>query len=271
MEPILDLVAVVYNAPDETEAFLASLNKVDVPFTCTLIDNNSPDPRILSLLIDWQAQKKPKNMIDRSIIFKEQNVGYARACNLGASKGKARYLALLNCDTEFIYGNTSKIIDLFEEDSSIGIIGPLTYGSDGKITHGGIFKDTNSGRDLHRGWMVDVNIAGDAVKDTCDVPTVSGATYFARRSMWDELTTCPLYREAAGDSVEGAFLPTPHFYEETWCSYHARAHDYRVVYLGSAEMIHQWHRSSPIGSVSLEPAESMFRDACKVHGIELTF
>jgi hypothetical protein len=81
-----------------------------------------------------------------------------------------------------------------------------------------------------------------------DVPTVSGATYFFRRRMWDAVDVTVRCTARSLLDAEGAFLPTRHFYEETYCSYHARLHDWRVVYLGTAKMIHLWHRSSTVGS-----------------------
>jgi hypothetical protein len=102
-----------------------------------------------------------------------------------------------------------------------------------------------------------------------DAVTVSGSAYFVKRHVWDELTECPHFAWA---EAEGAFLPTRHYYEETWCSYHAISHGYRIVYYGLATMIHQWHRSSRIGTVEKLVPESrtLFEEACHRHNIELT-
>lgn len=267
MEPVIDLVAVSYQAPVETQRFLDSLQYVDVPFTFTVVDNNSPDDNVRDVLrVAPGLLRDNPNCVSWNLTFSTENAGYARACNSGATQGNAPYLALLNSDVEFTPTVVSDVVKYFNAHPDAGVVGPRTTDSDDRLTHAGILRHSN-GRDQHRGWK---EHDSGQYNDVLDVPTVSGATYFVRRATWDELTDCPLYQSSAPDA-EGAFLPTQHFYEETFCSYHALAHGWRVVYLGTAHMLHQWHRSSPIGSVSLAPAEEYFRSACADHGIELTF
>ncbi len=69
----------------------------------------------------------------------------------------------------------------------------------------------------------------------------------------------------------GAFLPTPHYYEETWCSYFARHLGYNVVYDGSVSIGHSWHKSSAVGGEAdskFKESQSIFRKACDYMGIE---
>lgn len=266
-EPVIDLVAVAYNAPAETARFLESLGKVGVPFTLTIIENHSPDPQVQIVLEKWREQVTAiPECIGYMVLHQDTNLGYARACNLGASLGHAQYLALLNCDIAFKEGCVQTIIDYFDTNPDAGVIGPRTTTTDGRLTHAGIIRNPN-GRDQHRAWL---HPDGPAYQDTLSVPTVSGATYFVRRTAWDELTACPFFQETA-PGASGAFLPTRHFYEETWCSYHARAHGWDVVYLGATKMIHEWHKSSPVGSIPMHAAEEQFRKACAHHDIELSF
>lgn len=267
MQPVVDLVACAYQASTETEAFLRSLGHVAHPFTLCVIENSSPDDTVREVLKGpaLDAVRNLPNCVDATIVFNDENVGYARAINQGVSLGGAPYVAALNCDIEFLEDDAcSKVIAFMEREPDVGVVGPRTVTSDGRLTHAGIFYEN---RDVHRQWLVQDN---PSVWDVHDVPTVSGATYFVRRSMWEQLTDCYLYRQVAPDA-EGAFLPTRHFYEETWCSYHARAHGWRVVYLGTAKMIHQWHKSSPVGSQPLGEAEELFRTACAAHEIELSW
>lgn len=270
MKPEIDLVAVAYEAPTETARFLSSVvSNVDVPFTLTVIENNSPDPRVRDVLRDYFDGYMSKNpcLVSFQIDFSAENIGYARGCNKGATYGVAPYIGLLNCDVEFTPRSVSEILAFFNANPDVGVVGPRTTDEHGRLTHGGIFANSVTGRDEHRFWLAhDYGQASDVV----NVPTVSGATYFARRTMWKELTECVDYQSVAPDA-SGAFLPTKHFYEETWCSYHARAHKWRVVYLGTVSMVHQWHRSSPVGSILMDDAEDCFRKACATHGIELAW
>lgn len=262
--PVLDLVAVAYEAPEETEAFLASLRHVDVPFTLTIIDNASPNEAVRSAIqCNLHTVQARDHCRSARYVFNTKNVGYARAVNQGMKMGSAPYAAILNCDTEFLPEGVSKLVAHFMSHESVGVIGPRTFDSAGRITHAGIITTAARPRNHHRGWL---SPDPDSYQDTLSVNTVSGATYFVRRSMWDELSACADYLRAA-PTAEGAFLPTPHYFEETFCSYHARHHGWEVIYLGAAAMIHQWHRSSPVGSMAMEGAQRQFHDACAQHGI----
>lgn len=269
-ENLIDLVAVAYNAPDELTHFLESvLSSVSFPFTFRLIDNNSPDQTVRDIMFEYEeAMYSNPFCVKSEFIRSYENQGYARAINQGISLGSAPYAAALNCDIEFYPGVVNSIVKAFQRPDydKVAVIGPKTVDRMNRLTHGGIF---NHGvNDQHRAWQ-QVDRPGLA-DDVVDVPTVSGATYFMRRDIWNELAHCPLYRGVAPDAT-GAFLPTRHFYEETWYSYHARAHGYTVKYHGDIKMMHSWHKSSPIGSISLSEAEIYFRRAAAAHQIELSW
>lgn len=265
-EPLLDLVAVTYEAPRETGAFLASLKHIDVPFRLTVIDNASPSETVRQTILTG-LPSTAGNCLGATYIFNDENVGYARAINAGmlAWPDPAPYAAILNADVEFLPSESIQAVtDHFEHFPYVGIIGPRTMDDRGRFTHAGIVNTKLKPRNHHRGWLEFDN--GTQYRDIRNVNTVSGATYFVRREMWDQLTKCPLYQEAA-PGAEGAFLPTKHFYEETFCSYHARYHGWRVVYFGETAMIHKWHRSSPVGSQNFNVPREQFMEACRIHRI----
>ena len=99
--------------------------------------------------------------------------------------------------------------------------------------------------------------------------SVSGSALFTKRSVWDEMHDCEIFLELFPDAI-GSFILTQHFYEETGYNYHVQSHGYEVWYLGSAEMIHEWHKSSPPGTQSkhIEKSRSTFREFCDAHGID---
>lgn len=264
--PLLDLVAVAYEAPVETGAFLRSLEHLDVPYRLTIIENHTPGDAVLDAI----RKNAPD---DAFIVCNTQNLGYARAVNQGMAMwaNPAPYAAILNCDVQFLPGERiSAIIEHFEANPSVGVIGPRTRTSAGKLTHAGIVTTAVRPRNHHRGWMEHDRGQYD---DTLEVNTVSGATYFVRTGMWRDLTDCEDYQKASrascGDGAAGAFLPTPHFFEETFCSYHARQHGWKVVYLGGVAMIHEWHRSSTPGAQNFLVPQTMFHRACIMCGIDL--
>lgn len=81
---------------------------------------------------------------------------------------------------------------------------------------------------------------------------------------------CEVYQQLH-PGVGGAFLPTTHYYEETWYCYHVASHGYKVMYFGEAEMVHRWHKSSAQGGWAdrqMPISRAQFRAACDAHGIE---
>ena len=201
------------------------------------------------------------------------NIGYARAANFVIRNAREcmdsdpAVIAIFNADTRFIdRGCVDSCIDLLMSNDDVAVVGPMQRDSAGKITHAGIV-GTNS-KPIHRGWMSNYP---DQYRDITDAVSVSGSAYFIKTSVWDEMTACPLYIQAAPSAL-GAFLPTQHYYEETFCSYHVREHGYRVLYNGEAEMIHEWHKASEVNGevdVKIMPeSKKLFEHACNLHRIE---
>jgi GT2 family glycosyltransferase len=267
------LVVVTYSQPQALMNFLLSLEKfADVPLTLTVINNNSQNGQLTHITKKWRWNNgSTRQLLVNYSYVNQGNVGYAKACNQGAVLGSAPYLLLLNDDVMFTAGCLSKLTAHFERPDyeHVGILGPRQVASTGKLTHAGIVRE--AGRDRHRFWLApDMGQANDEL----DVPTVAGSVYAIRRETWAELTACPVYQQVS-DGAVGAFLPTPHYYEETWCSYHARDHGWSVRYQGDVAFIHEWHRSSPVGGDAetkhFSVSEQMFRDACTAHDIDLEF
>jgi glycosyltransferase involved in cell wall biosynthesis len=199
------------------------------------------------------------------------NVGYAAACNFAAAQGTGDIIGLLNADVWMTTDDVRRIEAAFQEDAEVAIIGPKQRNEQNFITHAGIVGSPTSPE--MRGWR-EHDPTDHLYRDRVSCVTVSGSAYFIRRSTWQELTECPTYRStvaAMGSTgIPGAFLPTKHYYEETWCSYHARAHDWKVVYEGGVSIGHTWHASSPVGSLAdqqFETSRKAFRGACARHNI----
>lgn len=199
------------------------------------------------------------------------NVGYATACNFMAAHSHNDIIGLINAD---VWMSTQDVADIqiaFDSDPSISILGPKQRNEENRIVHAGIIGSNI--HPLHRGWQ-NIDTYDQEFREQTDCVTVSGAAYFIRRQVWDELTGCPIYKDYTQNQLNytgilGAFLPTPLYYEETWCSYHARAHGHRVVYDGRISIGHTWHASSPRGSQShkMEVSRGLFRAICDAHSI----
>lgn len=253
----IDLVVVNYKTYNLIDNFISSYRKFKPKkhdSRLILIDNES-DPVELDHL--------DKDGLDE-VVSLVSNIGYSGACNYGASLGDSDYVAFLNSDTEFVDDKcVDYCVDFMESHLDVAVVGPLQYSSDGVITAGGIFGTHDA--PFQRGWK-SKNLK--QCRDTKEAVTVSGSAFFLRRSVWDEMQECEIYRSCF-PLASGGLPPFPHFYEETLYCYHVFAHGYKCFYLGEGEMIHQWHQSSPVGSQNenFEVGRKGFREFCDKHGI----
>ena len=246
---MIDLCVINYNTRPLLERFLnvlhSDVDSVNRAWNLRIADNDSGDDSV-----EWLMSNYSSYFI--SDVYLNPNIGYSAACNQLASFGSSDVIALLNADTWMTSKDISDIDLIFQNNPDIHILGPKQRDENGFITHAGIV-GTNV-QPKHRGWReYDPNDV--LFKDRIECVTVSGSAYFVRRSVWNAMTNNPKYRELYPDAV-GAFLPTPHYYEETWCSYFARHLGYNVVYDGSVSVGHSWHASSPKPGEGISEADS---------------
>lgn len=261
----VDLCVVNFNTYNKLVRLCAELATDDSDpdlYTLLVADNGSIDNSVQML-----EASTPQNI--SKVVFND-NIGYASACNQLAAMGSAPIVGLLNSD---VWLNTKKlrhIISAFEEYPEIAILGPKQLDERNHITHAGIEGDETTARP--RGWKI-ADPKDRKFKELKEMVSVSGSAYFVRREIWDELTNCPIYQEVPvvkQNPHKGAFLPTPHYYEETFCSYHARAHGYKVFYDGRVSIGHSWHASHAQGSKydrMMTISKKLFQAACDSHGI----
>jgi GT2 family glycosyltransferase len=124
IKPILSIIIINYNLEEEInnclDSLLKTLDKVEKlshSFEIIIVDNNSPH-KSLSLL---EEKYKSENIY---FFYSEKNLGFGKGCNLGASKAKGEFLLFLNPDTIVEEDIFTSIINLFNSEKKIGIIGP---------------------------------------------------------------------------------------------------------------------------------------------------
>ena len=225
-----------------------------------IADNGSIDDSV-----DWLRFNQSRYHIDKLKL--NDNIGYSAACNQLAALGDSDTIALVNADIWADSRSIYEIDKIFQEDKKVHILGPKQRDENGYITHAGII-GTNT-QPKHRGWR-EHDPEDHLYRDRVDCVTVSGSAYFVRRDVWNALSNDLEYKEMFPDST-GAFLPTPHYYEETWCSYFARHRGYNVAYDGTVSIGHSWHKSSPVGGEADKKfaiSREIFRKACDTIGIE---
>lgn len=263
MKATVDCVVTNYRTPGDLARFLHSYvevaGEVDAHLSIMNVHPNDADVEVARDFIRSSAACH-----DATHVLTPANIGYGRSCNLAATHGHGSVLAFFNADTELRPGVLEECASALLAVPAWGVLGPRQVNDRNQLTHAGLF--ASEGGQWERGWKEPDSGQYSDVVDTAY--SVAGSAYFIKRTVWDELTACPIFQR--NTPALGAFLPTQHYFEETWCSVHARAHGAKVVYYGLATMIHNWHRASRIGEAEIHtPAsKAMFDDACRFHNIQ---
>lgn len=278
----IDLCVINYNTRDKLQRFLdvlhADYRETDPKvWNLHIADNGSTDDSV-----DWLKENFESYDIDT--IHTNENIGYAGAANDLAWAGSGDVIAILNADVWMSTTQVRSIRQAFQ-DPEVAILGPKQRDEQGRITHAGIIGTHTAPR--HRGWR-EPDPMDTKYRFTDEVVTVSGSAYFVRRNVWDELTNNEEYnlmlKEFRARSLvtdqpmkgtrrgeyPGAFLPTRHYYEETWVSYFAHHLGHKVVYDGRISIGHSWHASSEVGGHAdqlFHESKQIFVAACDHFGI----
>ncbi len=174
-----------------------------------------------------------------TLLPQADNLGFTRSSNLGLAVASGRHFLLLNPDTEILPGALAEMVAYLDAHPDVGIVGPHTLNTDG--THQstrrrfptlatGLFESTwlqpfAPPGVLRRYYAAD--IPNDAV---ADVDWVQGSALMARRQVWEQI----------GDLDEGYVMYAE---ELDWCR-RAKDAGWRVVYLGTARILHHGGRSA---------------------------
>jgi|YelNatPaOPRAMG01_1025707.scaffolds.fasta_scaffold06747_8 GT2 family glycosyltransferase len=118
----ISFIIINYNLAEEIENCLNSiLDKINtkrkITYEIIIVDNNSPDKALPNI-----EKKFSKDNI--KFYYLEENIGFGKGCNFGFSKAHGEYICFLNPDTIIKEDIFPSIINLFEGDKSIGIVGP---------------------------------------------------------------------------------------------------------------------------------------------------
>lgn len=190
-----------------------------------------------------------------------QALGYGAALNLGISAlpSRAEIVCCLNADVEMLEPD-EPVLDLFEDDPDLAVVGPRQVDAHWRIVHGGIVAhDDGTEWDLdlrHRCWKQRLVDVAELTAPTFEVPTVAGSVLYVRRSDLASIGGWPTW--------------TRFYYEDTYLCYALRARSRRVLYTGSVTWTHL-HERSPIGDRGrrMREAQRAFVRECRRAGIPL--
>ncbi|MEO7425075.1 MAG: glycosyltransferase family 2 protein [Fibrobacteria bacterium] len=123
--PQISIVIVTWNSQQVLRDCVSSLFALvpEETFELLLVDNASKDGDYLD------AYSMRSNV---RVIRNQDNLGYAKAVNIGLRAATGEYHLILNPDMVFLSNPFPKLIAGLQTNPEIGAIAPLLYGSDGK-------------------------------------------------------------------------------------------------------------------------------------------
>lgn len=250
----ISILYVYYNVPDEIRESIKSIKHVIDGFSYEIIivDNNSPKelPEI---------REK-----DLTVIRNKTNKGFGKAVNQAARKASGEYLAIINPDTVLYRNSLSKLIEMLEKNTKIGVVGPKMVNPKGETL------PTISGKPLLPGALIAFSFINKLFpknklsknywltnidrKKTQSVDTIGGACLVIRRDLFAKLKGFD----------ERFFM----YFEEADLCLRIKSLGYDVVYYPKAKILHLVGRSvTDKDWIRKKYQESRFKFFRKYHGL----
>ncbi len=156
------------------------------------------------------------------VVHNKNNKGFVGACQQGGALARGEFILLLNNDTQVRTGYLSKMLEIFDNDEKVALVGSKLIYPDGRLQEAGgiIFNDASG---CNYGRLQDPSLPHfnqDREVDYC-----SGASLMIRTVLW---------RHWGGFDERYA----PAYYEDTDLCFTARSKGYKVMYCHASQVIH---------------------------------
>ena len=122
---MVSVIIVSWNASDYLLRCLQSLSR-DVcrfPVEIIVVDNASSDGSV---------ERVEELFPEVRLIRNSENLGFARASNLGVAVSRGRYLCFINSDVEVRNDCVTRLVTFCEGNPEVGMVGPGIIGRDGR-------------------------------------------------------------------------------------------------------------------------------------------
>jgi GT2 family glycosyltransferase len=254
----LSIIIVSWNVSDLLAACLESI----------LSRSGADAPRIEIVVVDSASTDNTVPLITARfpqvrLLPQADNLGFVRCNNIGLAAAQGRHLLLLNPDTEIIGDALAQMVAFLDANPDVGIVGPHTLNTD-RTTQStrrrfpsvalAFFESTWLQPLAPRSMLDHFYVNGPPDSAVLDVDWVQGSALMAHRAVYEQI----------GGLDEGFVM----FSEELdWCR-RAKDAGWRVVYLGSASIVHHGGRSTDqvIAQRHIYFQQSKLRYYRKYHG-----
>lgn len=235
----------VQNAPVDLSIIIVSWNVRDYVARCLetipagaggygyeviVVDSASTDgtPEMLRERFPWVR-----------LMAQPVNVGFTAGNNIGLRAAGGRFLMLLNPDTDVIGNALARLAAYMEANPDVGAVGPHTLNTDGSTqssrrrfpTLATAFLESTPLQKIAPRRVLDrYYVNGPPDDAVLDVDWMQGSALMVRREVY----------EAVGGLDEGYVMYSE---EVDWCK-RIKLAGWRVVYVGSAQIVHHGGKSS---------------------------
>jgi GT2 family glycosyltransferase len=187
--PTISVVVVTWNARKYVDECLRSLYEDNViPVEVIVVDNASTDGSP-----DLVAREFPSFRVLRNL----QNLGFARANNIGIRESHGEYVCLLNSDVVLSRGTLYALYQFMQANPRVAIAGPQMRGADGSVRRSSM-RHPSLLNALARAFAIDNlgfvsrRIGGQMMTDfshreIVDVDILNGWFWFIRRQALNEV------------------------------------------------------------------------------------
>ena len=254
--PDVTVVVVTHNGPEWVDRCLQALlvdARPDASTEVVVVDSASAEPT-RAVLARWAARAPQELRVELA----DDNVGFARGCNLGAALGTGRRVLLLNPDAVVRPGAVDALVAALDADPTVGIMGGRTVRPDGALDPSSCWGAptlwswfcfaTGLSTAFKGSRVLDPESLGRWQRDTYrHVPVVTGCLLMTTRATWERLggldTDYFMYGEDADLSLRAAELgfrpaitPDAVAVHAVGASSSAKAHKVRLLMTGKATL-----------------------------------
>jgi len=241
----LSIVIVSYNVKKLLKDCLESIFNFQFSifnYEVIVVDNASSDGSagfIKSLIINGLTNLK--------LIENKENLGFAKANNLGAKNSKGEFILFLNPDTKVCPGSLDKIVEFLETHPDVGVVGPQFLNADGSFQPSiGVYPSILSlvldkpidflerRLSLVRPFLGFFSVKYKKFFKPSPVDWVSGAALICRRQVWEEL-----------NGFDEKFFM---YFEDVDFCFRAKKAGWKVYHLPESKIFHLRGKSQPAKS-----------------------
>jgi GT2 family glycosyltransferase len=210
----VSIVIPVFNKFELTLDCLRSILKCVSPtikFEVIVVDNNSED-----------ETPKLSKLSNLKYIKNQENFGFVKGCNVGASQAEGEYIVFLNNDALVTEGWLEELLGTFESHQDVGLVGSKIIYPDGRLQEAGgiIYQDGNGdnyGKNDHPD-RYQYNYIREV--DYC-----SGASIIIKKALFNQLK-----------GFDALYQPA--YYEDTDLAFRIRQKSLRVLYQPKSVIYH---------------------------------